>query len=126
MKKLAFNWLIAGMVLMALPASLAKADEVVVAVATNFLVPAREIAAEFEEDTGHTVVLVAGATGKLATQILLGAPFDIFLAADQARPELLVDKKAAVAGSRFTYATRYIGVVGTRCFAVDGNGPRLT
>ncbi len=105
MKKLAFNWLIAGMVLMALPASLAKADEVVVAVATNFLVPAREIAAEFEDDTGHSVVLVAGATGKLATQILLGAPFDIFLAADQARPELLVDKKAAVAGSRFTYAT---------------------
>ena len=104
MKKLAFNWLIAGMVLMALPASLAKADEVVVAVATNFLVPAREIAAEFEEDTGHSVVLVAGATGKLATQILLGAPFDIFLAADQTRPELLVDRKAAVAGSRFTYA----------------------
>ena len=92
------------MILMALPASLAKAGEVVVAVATNFLLPAREIAAEFEEDTGHSVILVAGATGKLATQILAGAPFDIFLAADQARPELLVDKKAAVAGSRFTYA----------------------
>ncbi len=105
MKKIAFNWLIAGMILMALPASLAKADEVVVAVATNFLLPARKIAAEFEEDTGHSVVLVAGATGKLATQILAGAPFDIFLAADQARPELLVEKKSAMAGSRFTYAT---------------------
>ncbi|MEM7636252.1 MAG: molybdate ABC transporter substrate-binding protein, partial [Pseudomonadota bacterium] len=54
---------------------------------------------------GHSVVLVAGATGKLATQILAGAPFDVFLAADQARPELLIDKQAAVAGSRFTYAT---------------------
>ncbi|NNJ76625.1 MAG: molybdate ABC transporter substrate-binding protein, partial [Anderseniella sp.] len=54
--------------------------------------------------TGHSVVLVAGATGKLATQILAGAPFDIFLAADQARPELLEEKNAAVAGSRFTYA----------------------
>lgn len=105
MKKIAFIWLIAGIILMARPPSLAKADEVVVAVATNFLLPAREIAAEFEEDTGHSVILVAGATGKLATQILAGAPFDVFLSADQARPELLVEKKAAVAGSRFTYAT---------------------
>lgn len=104
MKKTSFIWLFAGIILMALPLSLAKADEVVVAVATNFLLPAREIAAEFEENTGHSVVLVAGATGKLATQILAGAPFDIFLAADQARPELLVERKAAVAGSRFTYA----------------------
>ena len=104
MKKTAFIGLLAGIFLMALPVSLAKADEVVVAVATNFLLPAREIAAEFEQDTGHSVVLVAGATGKLATQILAGAPFDVFLAADQARPEFLVEKNAAVAGSRFTYA----------------------
>lgn len=104
MKKNAFISLIFGIFVMALPPSMAKADEVVVAVATNFLLPARAIAAEFEEDTGHSVVLVAGATGKLATQILAGAPFDVFLAADQARPELLVEKNAAVAGSRFTYA----------------------
>ena len=51
------------------------------------------------------MVVVAGSTGKLATQILAGAPFDVFLAADQARPELLVARKAAVADSRFTYAT---------------------
>jgi len=82
-----------------------SAGEVVVAVATNFLLPAREISATFEADTGHSVVLVAGATGKLATQILAGAPFEVFLAADQARPELLVSKEVAVAESRFTYAT---------------------
>ncbi|WP_108881190.1 molybdate ABC transporter substrate-binding protein [Anderseniella sp. Alg231-50] len=105
MKKIALNWLVAGMILMALSADSARAGEVVVAVATNFLLPARDISAVFEEDTGHSVVLVAGATGKLATQILAGAPFDVFLAADQARPRLLIDKKAAVAGSRFTYAT---------------------
>ncbi|MEM7633365.1 MAG: molybdate ABC transporter substrate-binding protein, partial [Pseudomonadota bacterium] len=105
MKKIALNWLVAGMILLALSADSARAGEVVVAVATNFLLPARDISAEFEKDTGHSVVLVAGATGKLATQILAGAPFDVFLAADQARPELLIDKQAAVAGSRFTYAT---------------------
>ncbi len=105
MKKIAFNWLVAGIMFAALPVPLAKADEVIVAVATNFLLPARKIAADFEENTGHSIVLVAGATGKLATQILAGAPFDIFLAADQARPELLAEKHAAVPGSRFTYAT---------------------
>ncbi len=104
MKKFVLNWLVASMIFAALPGLPAKADEVVVAVATNFLLPARKIAADFEESTGHSVVLVAGATGKLATQILAGAPFDVFLAADQARPELLVERQVAVPGSRFTYA----------------------
>lgn len=104
MKKIALSRLVACMIFVTLPVSVARAEEVVVAVATNFLLPARRIAADFENDTGHSVVLVAGATGKLATQILAGAPFDIFLAADQARPELLVERKAAVTGSRFTYA----------------------
>ena len=105
MKKLALGWLLTGMILMGLHPSSANAGEVVVAVATNFLLPARDISADFEADTGHSVVVVAGSTGKLATQILAGAPFDVFLAADQARTELLVARKAAVADSRFTYAT---------------------
>jgi len=105
MKRHALNWLAACLILMGVHPSSVSAGEVVVAVATNFLLPAREISATFEADTGHSVVLVAGATGKLATQILAGAPFEVFLAADQARPELLVSKEVAVAESRFTYAT---------------------
>jgi len=105
MKRRVQNWLAVCLILMGVQPSSASAGEVVVAVATNFLLPAREISAAFEADTGHAVVLVAGATGKLATQILAGAPFDIFLAADQARPELLVSREVAVAESRFTYAT---------------------
>jgi molybdate transport system substrate-binding protein len=97
--------LFACMIILMLQPLAAKADEVIVAVATNFLLPAREISAQFEADSGHEVTLVAGATGKLATQILGGAPFDVFLAADRERPQLLVDKKAAVAASSFTYAT---------------------
>lgn len=104
MKKTALSWLFACAILAGAHSPEAIAGEVVVAVATNFLLPARKISAEFEADTGHSVVLVAGATGKLATQILAGAPFDVFLAADQARPELLIAKNAAMAESRFTYA----------------------
>lgn len=105
MKRHALNWLAVCLILMGVHPSSVSAGEVVVAVATNFLLPAREISAAFEADTGHSVVLVAGATGKLAAQILAGAPFEVFLAADQARPELLVSKEVAVAQSRFTYAT---------------------
>ena len=105
MKKLALTWLSVCLIAIGILPSPAVAGEVVVAVATNFLLPAREISADFETETGHSVVLVAGATGKLASQILAGAPFEVFLAADQARPQLLVSKQVAVAGSQFTYAT---------------------
>jgi len=104
MKSCALKHLIACLILLMLQPAVAKAEEIIVAVATNFLVPARELSATFENQTGNTVTLVSGATGKLTTQILLDAPFDILLAADQANPALLVERGAAVADSRFTYA----------------------
>lgn len=88
-----------------IPAAPARAGEATVAVATNFLVPAREIVAAFEAETGHAITLVAGSSGKLAAQVLAGAPFDALLSADQARAGQLVERGAAEAASRFTYAT---------------------
>ncbi|MDO6462079.1 molybdate ABC transporter substrate-binding protein [Granulosicoccaceae sp. 1_MG-2023] len=82
----------------------AMADRVQAAVAANFTATAKEIAAGFEQATGHEVVLSFGSTGKLYTQIINGAPFDVFLAADAARPQKLVDSGEAVADSLFTYA----------------------
>ncbi len=82
----------------------ARADEALVAVATNFLGPAQALAEEFRRETGDEVRLVSGSTGKLTAQILRGAPYDAFLAADRERPALLVEKGAARADSRFTYA----------------------
>jgi len=67
----------------------AMAGEVRVAVASNFLTTAETIAAEFEKATGHKVLLSHGSTGQLYTQIDLGAPYDVFLAGDVERPELL-------------------------------------
>lgn len=83
----------------------ARAGEVNVAVAANFTATAEEIGSLFEEATDHTVVFSFGSTGTLYTQIAQGAPFDVFLAADQARPEKAVEEGLAVPGSRFTYAT---------------------
>ena len=81
------------------------ADGVTVAVASNFSTTAAELAARFAADTGITVRIASGSTGKLYAQILNGAPFDAFLAADAERPLLLEQSGRAVPGSRFTYAT---------------------
>ncbi len=80
------------------------ADEVSVAIAANFTEAARKIADAFEQSSGHHTRLSFGSTGQLYTQITNGAPFEIFLAADAARPEKAEQKGYAVSGSRFTYA----------------------
>jgi molybdate transport system substrate-binding protein len=90
--------------LQAIQARSAHAGEATVAVATNFLLPAREIVAAFEAETGSSVTLVAGSSGKLAAQIIAGAPFDVFLSADETRVVQLIERDAAVADTRFTYA----------------------
>jgi molybdate transport system substrate-binding protein len=83
----------------------AEAAQTHVAVAANFAEPAREIAAMFKEKTGHEAILITGASGSFYTQITHGAPFEVFLSADEERPRLAVENGFAVADSRFTYAT---------------------
>ena len=82
-------------VLMSIPA---LADDVQVAVAANFTAPMKLIAAEFERETGHRAVLSFGATGKFYAQIVNGAPFDVFLSADDATPARLEKEGAVVSG----------------------------
>jgi molybdate transport system substrate-binding protein len=80
------------------------AEQVQVAVAANFTAPLQAIAAEFEKDTGHTVVASFGATGQLYAQIQHGAPFEVLLSADASTPAKLESEGLGVKGSRFTYA----------------------
>ena len=87
------------------PASAAFGDAVTVAVASNFLPTADEIAARFAEHTGYRVRISSASTGKLYAQIVNGAPFDVFLAADAMRPRRLDAAGLGVSGTRFTYAT---------------------
>lgn len=80
------------------------AGTVRVAVAANFQPVVDQLAPAFERASGHRLVVTGGSTGKLAAQIEQGAPFDVLLAADAARPLRLEQQGLVVAGSRFTYA----------------------
>jgi molybdate transport system substrate-binding protein len=80
------------------------AEEIVVAVASNFLSPFKKISNTFQKSYGHKIIIVSGSTGSLFAQIINGAPFHIFLSADNDRPEKLDEKDLTVKGSRFVYA----------------------
>ncbi len=81
-----------------------QADEVRVAVASNFSVVIKKLKQSFEQNSEHAIVLVIGSTGKHYAQIRNGAPFDIFFAADRLRPEKLENEGLIIPGSRKTYA----------------------
>ena len=85
------------------------ADEIKVAVASNFYPAMKEIVLQYElkqsqSSENHNIVLISGSSGKHYAQILNGAPFDIFFSADKVRPILLEKKGISETGSRFTYA----------------------
>ena len=98
------------------------ADEILVAVASNFSETAKEIAAQFEQKTGHKVQLSYGATAKFYTQISQGAPFDVFLAADSATPARLESEQKAVKNSRFVYAVGRLVLWSADANYVDAEG----
>ena len=75
-----------------------------IAAAANFRDAAIEIGDAFEAATAHQVIFSFGSTGQLYTQISQGAPYDVFLAADQERARISVEAGFGVTGSRFTYA----------------------
>ena len=97
----------------------AAAAQTNIAVATNFRLAAAALAQTYMDQTQHQVTLISGSTGKLYTQILHGAPFDLFLAADQARPLLLIESGLAVTRSRKTYAHGRLILLGTSAVTLE-------
>lgn len=77
-------------------------EKISVAVAANFISAFKEIAADFEAKTKIKVESTFSSTGNLYGQITNGAPYDLFLSADDKRPAKLY--KDHVAESPFVYA----------------------
>ncbi|TDO24310.1 molybdate ABC transporter substrate-binding protein [Pedobacter duraquae] len=67
----------------------ASAQPLRIAVAANAQSVIKLLQADFKKRTGIATEAIIGASGKLATQIEHGAPFDVFLSADMEFPELL-------------------------------------
>jgi len=96
-----------------------SADEIRIAVATNFTDTMNALVARFEERSDHTVLVSFGSTGNHYAQIKNGAPFEAFFSADITRPQLLEEEGAAVTGSRFTYAMGQIALWSRQADYVD-------
>lgn len=80
------------------------AESVAVAVAANFYAPMDALVQDFEIRTDHDVMLISGSTGGLYAQIVNGAPYDVFIAADTRRPALLATSGLGVVQSQITVA----------------------
>jgi molybdate transport system substrate-binding protein len=104
---------------------LSSATEIRVATASNFRSAMTVLVREFGQASEHRVVPVYGSTGKHFAQIINGAPFDAFFAADTLRPERLEQDGLVVPGSRFTYARGRLVLWSPRAAYIDDHGDIL-
>ena len=104
----------------ALAESRPQSESLTVATAANFAPTLKKLAAQYEADAegAVSIKIVSGSSGKLATQIRQGAPFDLFFSADEKAPAMLIDSGHADADSVFTYAIGRL-VLATRHPAIE-------
>ena len=108
----------------------AIADEIKIAVASNFYPTMKELVTHFESitpnsDTTNNIVLISGSSGKHYAQILNGAPFDLFFSADKLRPNMLEKEEVFNNQSRFTYARGKLALWSPFNEYVDSDGQVL-
>lgn len=72
-----------------------------VAAASNFSRTLQDISIAFAAATGHSLKISTASTGKLYAQIVHGAPFDVFLAADESHVDKII--AAGLAEQKFSY-----------------------
>ena len=111
--------------LLVLLSSASYAETTLVAIAANFTKPMTEIAGEFEKATGHNAKLSFGSSGKFVSQIENGAPFEVFLSADDKSPAKLQQSGFGVENANFTYAIGKLVLWSATANYVDSQGEIL-
>lgn len=84
--------------------SIVRSESLQIAVASNFMLAAKALSNSFHSDTGVKPRISYGSSGKLSAQIAHGAPFEVFLSADQKMPAYLASQNLALSETQFTYA----------------------
>lgn len=102
----------------------AGAEQITVAVASNFAQTAKVLKADFESFNNHRLRLAFGSSGKHYAQIKHGAPFHVFLAADQRRPQRL-HHELDLAQAPYTYAFGKLVLWSASADRVDSAGQVL-
>jgi len=109
---------ICAFILISLTPVFSHAADLKAAVAANFIAPFQEIAAAFEAQSKIKVEPTYASTGNLYAQIINGAPYDVFLSADEKAPGSLFEKGACE--KPFVYATGRVVLWGKKfCGAKD-------
>lgn len=85
-----------------------RAEPVYVAVAANFADTARQLGERFHRTHGIDVQISSASSGQIYAQITNGAPFDVFLSADQRFTQQLEQQGLVEPGSRYIYAVGYL------------------
>lgn len=78
--------------------------QIVVAAAADLGPALSEVANQYQNKSGQTVRISLGSSGNLTQQIKNGAPFDVFLSADEEYPKELVADGFAEPNSLYRYA----------------------
>lgn len=90
----------------------AFAAEVVVFAASSLKTALDQVAADWQAETGHTVLISYAGSGKLAKQIIDGAPADLFISAAEDWMDQVVQQGQIVDGSRIDLLSNRLVLVG--------------
>ena len=84
--------------------SLAEAEDLTVAAASDLNFAIKELIVEYEKQSGHHVKLSLGSSGNFYAQLQQGAPFDLYFSADIGYPRKLEEAGLTVPGTLYRYA----------------------
>ena len=103
--------------LLLLTGAFAAAQEIVVAAAADMNAALPQIVGAYRKKTGQTVKVSFGSSGNFTNQIRNGAPFDVFISADEDYPRQLIAEGLASKDTLYRYA------VGRLVLWVPGDSP---
>src|SRR3954469_1486751 len=98
------HWRILTAVVAILFATIAAAQELTVAAASDLNFALREISQKYEAKTGVRIKLTFGSSGTFFTAIQNGAPYDAFFSADLEYPKQLEAAGLITPGTMYEYA----------------------